>query len=467
MSVRNILPDPSLLKMDSGKKKSSIQERRQADKLRRQRQRSRNPEGLSFEKWIEWKRANHLQKEKKREGKRSSQRKEKEEENLPPHEREQKTLNMTDAQWRLLFKKVMETKPEIVSECMSMVDMEEVKREMDREEKRKREDEEMIASLSQNDKIEFLSLIEEEFPDFFWSAHTAYKSLPRKEGTSEKEELERLTDFLMREHKHNRNVPELIRLWRSGKSKEKGGEENQDESKGSDKKEEISDEFWKLLGETGKEEFPKIILPVWLKELAEDLPQEFLDLVENFDRKELGKGSQGAALPEWQRSLLKNDPDKFLQLCRADGENETSEDYEEEESSSSNEGGDSIHYSEVASDDASNGSSSEDSSEESNEEDHDLSDQSAEDDDELEDTDSYEDEQFLENVPSPSVSPPLERYSPPHHRYSPPHVEEAPVYEARYSPSQPDAGCSYSPPSYSDSEDTPPSFSDDYSDFSE
>ena len=211
--------------MDSGKKKSSIQERRQADKLRRQRQRSRNPEGLSFEKWIEWKRANHLQKEKKREGKRSSQRKEKEEENLPPHEREQKTLNMTDAQWRLFFKKVMETKPEIVSECMSMVDMEEVKREMDREEKRKREDEEMIASLSQNDKIEFLSLIEEEFPDFFWSAHTAYKSLPRKEGTSEKEELERLTDFLMREHKHNRNVPELIRLWRDGKDKEKGEEE--------------------------------------------------------------------------------------------------------------------------------------------------------------------------------------------------------------------------------------------------
>ena len=452
--------------MDSGKKKSSIQERRQADKLRRQRQRSRNPEGLSFEKWIEWKRANHLQKEKKREGKRSSQRKEKEEENLPPHEREQKTLNMTDAQWRLFFKKVMETKPEIVSECMSMVDMEEVKREMDREEKRKREDEEMIASLSQNDKIEFLSLIEEEFPDFFWSAHTAYKSLPRKEGTSEKEELERLTDFLMREHKHNRNVPELIRLWRDGKNKEKGEEENSNESEGSDEEEENSNEFWSLLGETKEEEFSQIHLPAWLEEWAKDLPEEFLELVEKFDKKELGKGSGGAPLPEWQRTLLKHDPEKFLQLCRAEEEteSESSENSEEEESSDE---GESVNFSKVESDDTSEDSnneeqdfsdqSSEDGEEDQDDEDdQDFSDQSSEDDEELEDTDSYEDEQFLEDVPSPSLSPPLDRYSPPHFeedRYAPPQYEEA-------------AGCSHSPQECSDSsEESPPSFSD-YSDYS-
>ena len=167
----------------------------------------------------------------------------------------------------------------------------------------------------------------------------------------------------------------------------------------------------------------------------------------------------------------KHNPEKFLQLCRAEEEteSESSENSEEEESSDEEK---SVHFNEVdfseqsSEDDEEDQDFSEQSSED-DEEDQDFSGQSSEDDEELEVADSYENEQFLEDVPSPPLSPPLERYSPPHNRYSPPHVEEAPVYEARYSPSQPDAGCSYSPPSYSDSEDTPPSFSDDYSDFSD
>ena len=71
--------------------------------------------------------------------------------------------------------------------------------------------------------------------------------------------------------------------------------------------------------------------------------------------------------------------------------------------------------------------------------------QSSEDDEEWRnDDEDDEDDQFLADVPSTPLSPPLERYSPPHYRYSPPHFEEAPrcaspVYEARYSPTQQDS----------------------------
>ena len=355
MSVRNILPDPSLLKMESGKKKSSIQERRQPDKLRRQRERSRNPEGLPFDKWLEWKRAQLKQKQKKKIGEKGKKIKEKCSSRPKKDEVDSKLVltkemvrNFTPAKQYQMERYILEKaakKPGGYAQLME--DIGAVNEELKREDERKKENEEVIASLTQDDKIEFLSLVEEEFPDFFWSAYEAYKSLSGHREFSEREKIENMTDFIVNQHKHNHEVPEIIHRWRSGKTVNKCKEESVSDSDSSIEEEENPEEFWKLLGETCEEEFPKILLPSWLKRMANEEPEKFLELVDNFDKEELERGEKGAPMPDWQRSLLENDPRKFLRLCQEDEE-------------SSDEGGESVHYSEVA-DDTSNGSSSENS----------------------------------------------------------------------------------------------------------
>ena len=454
------------------KKKLSIQERRQADKLRRQRQRSRNPEGLPFDKWLEWKRAQYKQKQKKKIGEKGEKIKEKCS-SRPKKDKggskvgltKEMVRNFTPAKQYQMERYILEKAAKTPGGFVQL--MEEigaVNREMKREDERKKENEEIIASLTQDDKVEFLSLVEEEFPKFFWSAYEAFRSFQGHRDFSDKEKIENMTDFIVNQHEHNQEVPEMLRQWRSGKTVNKCEEESVSDSDGSIEEEEKPEEFWKRLGNTCEEEFPKNFLPSWLKRMANEEPENFLELVANFDKEELESGEKGTPMPDWQRSLLENDPRKFLKLCQ------------EEENSDG--GGDSVNYSKVASDDTSNGTSSENSGE-----DQDISDQSPENDEEVEVTEGYEDEHFSDDVPSPSLSPPLARYSPPdfeeEDRYSPPHFEEEPgceppIYEAaRYSPPH-NAGCSssyspprcYSPPdSYSD--ESPASFSDDYSDYSD
>ena len=122
----------------------------------------------------------------------------------------------------------------------------------------------------------------------------------------------------------------MLRQWRSGKTVNKCKEESVSDSDGSIEEEEKPEEFWKRLGNTCEEEFPKIFLPSWLKRMANEEPENFLELVANFDKEELESGEKGTPMPDWQRSLLENDPRKFLKLCQ------------EEENSDG--GGDSVNW---------------------------------------------------------------------------------------------------------------------------